>query len=46
MDKYAMISFIPSIAVIGALFVIVAVGIKMLRKFIAEDAATAARKDS
>jgi len=45
MDKYALISFIPSMAVVIGCVAIVVVGVKYLRKFMAEDAAKAAANE-
>jgi len=44
MDKYSLISLIPSLAIVVGCVAIVVVGGKMLRKFIAEDAAKAEAK--
>ncbi len=41
MDKYSLISLIPSVAIVVGCVAIVVVGVKMLRKWIAEDAAKA-----
>lgn len=42
MDKYAMISFVPSILVVAAMLVMSVAGIKFLKKSIAKDAEAAA----
>jgi len=39
MDKYALISFIPSIAVVVGCVAMVVVGVKILPKLMAQDAA-------
>ncbi|MCV6591201.1 MAG: hypothetical protein OIF57_19600 [Marinobacterium sp.] len=44
MDKYAMISFIPSMAVVVGCVAMCVVGARYLRKFIEEDAAKAAEE--
>ncbi len=44
MDKYAMISFVPSIAIVAAMIVGTVVAIKLLKKEIAKDAAAAGQK--
>ncbi|WP_261840996.1 MULTISPECIES: hypothetical protein [Aliamphritea] len=43
-DKYNLISFAPSIAIVGAMLVMVVVGVCLLKKSIAKDAAAAERK--
>ncbi|MGB0663234.1 MAG: hypothetical protein ACPGMR_05555 [Pontibacterium sp.] len=46
MDKYALISFLPSVAVIAVSVVLVFVGIRFVKKSMAADAAAEkARKD-
>lgn len=40
-DKYSMISFAPSIAIVAAMLVMTFFGIRYLKKVIAEDAAKA-----
>ncbi len=44
MDKYAMISFVPSVAIVAAMLVGTYVAIKYLKKEIAKDAAAAEGK--
>ena len=44
MDKYAMISFVPSILIVLAMLVMTYAGIKFLKKEIRKDAQTAARR--
>ncbi|MBN3561238.1 hypothetical protein [Aliamphritea spongicola] len=43
-DKYSLISFAPSIAIVGAMLVMVVLGVSFLKKSIAKDAAAAERK--
>ncbi|SIT10489.1 hypothetical protein [Neptunomonas antarctica] len=45
-DKYNLISFVPSVAVIGVSIVLVFVGIGVLKKMMAQDAAKAAARDA
>lgn len=40
-DKYSLISFAPSVAVVATVFVLTFLGIRFLKKSIAEDAAKA-----
>ena len=42
-DKYSLISFAPSIAIVAAMFVMTFVGIRLLKKSMAADAAKADR---
>ncbi|MGB0467879.1 MAG: hypothetical protein ACPGF7_10170 [Pontibacterium sp.] len=44
MDKYAMISFVPSVVIVVAMLVMTVAGIKFLKKSIAKDEAAAAAK--
>lgn len=44
MDKYVMISFVPSIVIVAAMIIGTGVGIKLLKKVVAKDAAAADAK--
>lgn len=43
-DKYSMISFIPSIAIVGAMLVMIVIGVRLLKKSMVKDAAAAAQR--
>ncbi len=45
-DKYSLISFAPSVAIVAVCIGLVFVGIVQLKKFIAVDAAKAAANDA
>lgn len=42
-DKYSLLSFAPSIAIIAAMLVMTVVGVRFLKKSMAADAAKASR---
>lgn len=44
-DKYSFISFAPSLAVVAACVALVVIGVPMLKKAMAEDAAKAERQN-
>lgn len=43
-DKYSMISFAPSIAIVAAMLVMTFLGVRFLKREIAKDAAQAQQK--
>ncbi|GAB0151627.1 MULTISPECIES: hypothetical protein [Marinobacterium] len=43
-DKYSMISFAPSIAIVAAMLVMTFLGVRFLKREIAKDAARAQQK--